>query len=423
MVSIPLGHQAYKRAYAGSPEIRLENRYLEKSPTNLIEQVSLIPRAGTPFLASFDSGGLVGGDRSQFSKVGLFDGDLFVAMGPNLYRYATDGTKTHIVGLLNGIGPIAFAWMKGIGYEYLFIADGLLLQVYNGGSHATNTLTTANPAAYGQVIEINGIYYGWNAAVDTNAPDGSAAHPWLANPGTDPLLAMSKLINFDGVRGVDFSTALGGPNPQYSAAPQGGPPATSMKVSATTSTTFGNSYTASVYSGTGVSWAGANFTGGAIHVLQGVEMPDGDAAKSLAGVSGFVLVSVGFSQKFYYILPGEIVIDPLNYAEKESNPDNINDMLTIGDQVMIVGAGSTENWYASGDFNAPLLPVEGRVYRRGCVDGTTVAIKDSVLLVGDDLAVYAIGQGGESGRVGVHKISTNAIDERIRVQIRREQGL
>jgi hypothetical protein len=420
MTGVPLGQQAYERNYAGEPEIRLENRFLEKNPTNQKEGIGLLTRPGSDILATCDSGGEVAGNRANFTLKGLFNNDLFVVSGPNLYRQSLDGTQIHIAGLVNPGGFVTHGWMKGIGYEYLFIADGLLLQFYAGGSHATGSLTgTAGTS----VIQIGSTYYSWNAAVDTNAPDGSAAHPWLAAPGTDPLAAMANLLNFYGVRGVDFSTALGGPNPQVTAAVTGGPPATAMVVTARTDRASGNTIQTVVTSGA-VVFSNATLTGGGVHALEGVEVPDGAGVRSLTSLSGYVLASIADSQMFRWLEPGTVVFDPLNFAEKESNPDNIVDMVTIGDQAIICGEGSTENWYASGDFNAPFLPVEGRVYRRGIQQGTAVAVKDSLLLVGDDGIVYSIGYaGGDTSNYGVHRISTHAIEERIRVQLRREQGL
>lgn len=424
MVTLPLGYQAYKRKFAGEPEIRLVNRFLEKNPTNLREGTGLLSRAGSAPLTKFDDGaGAVAPARGTFSKTGLFNGDLFGVSGGNLYRYSSDGTLTHITGLVNAGGLVTYAWMKGIGYEYLFIADGLLLQFYQGGTHATGTLTKTGAITTAQKINIGGTYYGWNDAVDTNAPDGTLAHPWLAKLSGDPMLNMAHLLNFDGVRGVDFSTALGGPSPIVSGSNPGVGPFTTMVVTAKSGNADGNLIATLVTTGPNISFGAATLSGGGTHVLQGVEMPDGNAAKCLASLNGFVLVGVGRSQLFYWIEPGAVIIDPLNFASKESNPDNIVDMVTIGDQTIIAGAGSTENWYATGNFAAPFAPMEGRVYRRGFIEGSIVAVKDSMIGIGDDLVVYSIGYGyGDTSQYGVHPISTHGIDERIRVQIRSENG-
>lgn len=422
MVTLPLGQGAYERLYAGEPIIRCQNRFLEIAPTNLREHVALLARAGTNLLNNFpaSAGGM---NRGNFAKVGLFGGDLFITEGENFYRYNTAGTRTHITGIINGTGFPVIAWMKGIGYEYLFISDGLLLQFYAGGTHGTGTLTYTPGTITTQVLDIGGVYYAWNAAVDTNAPDGSAAHPWLAAPGTDPITAMANLINFNGVRGVNFSTNLGGPNPLYSAKANGGPPASSMTITAASPYADGNAIVTTV-TGSALAWSHATLTGGGVHALQGVPVPDGVGIRSLASLDGYVLASVALSQKFFWIEPGATTIDPLNFASKESNPDNIQDMITIGDQTLICGDGSTENWFATGDFDAPFLPNEGRTYRRGVIAGTPVAVKDSLILVGDDQVVYSIGYtSGDSSQYGVHRISNHGVEERIRVQLRREQGL
>lgn len=546
MTNLPLGVGAYKRTYGGEPEIELKNRFLEQNPTNLIEKIALLTRCGTNELNAFSGGQ----NRGQFTKPGLFGGDLFVVSGPNLWRYAEDGTKRQIVGTINGTGHPITTWQKGIGYERLFIGDGLLLQYYEGGSHAAGSLTLSGTIS-NQVITIAGVYYSWNAAVDTNAPDGSATHPWLANPGTDPLVAMANLLNFNGTRGVDFSSALGGPNTvvsgssappsaqgtltvsgglisnqviqignvyytwgldlspaadgsaaapwiaklgvdnaaslvnmvqlinytgtpgvDFSLAVAAASPFVSAQSTATTMTvtalvagsggnaivsvvtsglhlawgggtlsggsasasvltitarsdgTDGNAITTTVASGAGIAWGGATLTGGGIHVLHGVTVPDGQGVQTLAEVSSYVLVGIVNSQMFFWIIPGEVIIDPLNFAEKESNPDNIVDMLTVGDQVLITGQGSTENWYATGDQAAPMLPIEGRVYMRGTVDGTPVVVKDAVILVGDDGVVYEIGYSpGGTADWGAKRISDHGIEERIRILMRSEQGL
>jgi hypothetical protein len=293
MVNIPLGKNAYKRTYAGEPEIILQNRYVEKDPSNLVEGTALITRPGSDSLVQA-AGGTI---RGNYSKLGLFNGDLLTVSGHNLWRIdSVTAAATQITGTIAGDNNPYLTWMKGIGYEYVFISDASTLRY---------------------------------AAV-----------------GDTALTAV---------------TGMGG----------------------------------------------------------------GELPKALATVSGFVLVSVANSQKVYFIEPGAVVIDPLNFFEKESAPDNVLDMLTVGDHTLIMGNGSTESWYATSDFNAPFAPIKGRVYARGIVEGTPVLVDDTCVLVGNDGKVYTIGDaGGEGGYggYGVQRISTNGIEERIRTQLRMEQG-
>lgn len=288
MTTIPLGAEAYKRAYAGEAEIILQNRYFEKNPTNLVEGSALITRPGSDRLVQC-AGGTI---RGNFSKQGLFNGDLFIVSGHALYRIdVVTNVATQIAGTLAGDGWVYMAWMKNIGYEYLFVSDGATLQYYT--------------------------------------------------------------------------------------------------------------------------------TGGALAAVTG--MGGGELSKALAAVSGYVLAAVAGTDKFYFIQPGAVVIDPLDFASAESSPDVILDMLAVGDSVLIIGNGSAESWYATGDQLTPFAPTQGRVYQRGAIEGTAANVGDDVCLVADDGKVYLLGIKG--GLYGAHPISTGGIEERIRIQLRIEQGL
>lgn len=420
MVTVPLGQQAYKRTSTASPEIKLINRYVEQNPTNLREHVSLIGRPGTKTLATFAGGTL----RGTYSKRGVFSDALFVVSGSNFYRYDQDGTLTHITGTVGGTGTPHVTWMKGIGYEFLFISDDTNLQYYS--TRAAGTLTLSGGGITNQVIDINGTYYSWSATVNAGTPNGTSGSPYLALLGTgltadaDSLANMAMLLNFTGDSGVTYSSAVPAANTSVTAVSTD----TSLILTAQTDGSGGNSVTTSVFSGSFLSWTSTTLTGGGGTALQTVTVPDSQPTKALASLSGYVLVSIGNTQKFYWLEPGNVTIDPLNFAEKESNPDVITDMATVGDQALICGSGSTENWYATGTFAAPFAPVEGRVYQRGVIEGSLVVINDSAVFVGDDLKAYSVGyQFGGTAQWGVHRISTHGIEERIRRCIHFEEGL
>ena len=438
MVTIPLGIQAYKRTYAGEPEVVLQNRYLEKNPSNLIEKATLITRAGSNGIEQL-AGGTI---RGNFSKLGMFNGDLFTVSGHNFWRTnALTGVATQITGTINGDGFPYMAWMKGLGYEFLFIADGASLQYYT--THAQGTLTLSGGSITdfsggGQVIDINGVYYAWSANVNTGTPAGTSGSPYLAKLGSttadgfgltgdlSSLSSMALLLNFAGVSGSDYSSTITGPNTAVTAVgPADSLSPLTLVVTAIVDGTPGNAITTSIFSGSHLAWGATTLAGGGGSALATVTgMGAAEVPKALAQVSGYVLVSVGNSQKFYWIQPGATVVAPLDFAEKESQPDNILDMLEINDQVLIMGNGSTENWYATGNFDAPFAPIEGRVYQRGVIEGTPTLVGDSACIVGQDGIVYLIGYAfGGTGQYGVHRVSTNSIEERIRVQLRMEQGL
>jgi hypothetical protein len=428
MVSVPLGLGAYQRTYAGEPTVRLENRYVEKDPSNTREKLTLIARAGSNALVKC-AGGIV---RGTYSKLGLFNGDLFVVSGPNLWRVDVNTQiAVQITGTIAGDGNPYIAWMKGIGYEYLFIADGTALQYFS--THAQGTLTLTGNIQEGMVIDINGKYYGWSATVDHGAPAGTVGNPYwalldstglsTAERNTNSLANMVLAINGTGINGHDYSTAIIGPNTDVTATSTD----FTIVLSSIVDGTPGNAIvtTVTVSGGGSIAFGAGTLTGGGGTTLYAVTgAGSGEVVKALCGVSSYVLASVGNTNKFYWLNPGEVTIDPLNFASKESQPDNILDMLTVGDQALITGNGSTENWYATGNALAPFAPVEGRTYARGVIEGTPAVVSDGVILIGEDGIVYQIGyKYGGQAQWGVHRISNHAIEERIRVQLRFEQGL
>ena len=434
MTSVPLGKGAWERKYAGSPVIELQNRWLEQNPANIREGTSVLARPGTTNLLGFDPGTFEGFGpmRGNYALSGLFNDSLFVVCGTNLFRVEQDMTVIPITGVLNGTGQPEVAWQKGAGYERFWISDGLLLQFYGGTSAASGTLTKSGSIVNGtDKFEVEGVFYVWGTSF-SGLDDGSSAHPFVVNPTNtdsilDPMNQLVLAIMDAGTAGVDYSGTIAGPNAFVSAVSDGLNPAVKVTLTALTAGTGGNAITFTVTGGSALTASGSGtLQNGGIDALQGCTVPDGAPPLSLSQVSSYVLVSIADTQKFYWINPGEIVIDPLNFASKESSPDPIEAMRAVGDQVLIMGQKSTENWYATGNLAAPFAPIEGRVYARGVINGTAVVVDDGVMLVGDDGRAYSIGfQAGDATDTnwGVNRISNNGVEERIRYQIRREAGL
>lgn len=436
MTAVPLGKGAWRRTYAGSPQVQLLNRWIEEDPANPREGTSVLARPGTNQLNYLDPGDDFTGTqpmRGQYVLNGLFNDALFVVSGHNFYKITQDPTDaniltvTHITGTINGDGYPEVSWAKGPGYEQLWITDGLLLQYYAGTTSAKGTLAAGSTPASGvDSVQIGGTYYAWNDAINAGTPDGTASHPYRVLTSTDPMGNLVKAIMDSGVAGTDYSSTIGGQNVDVMAIVNEDNPTTVIDITAREAGTPGNSISTTVPTGTAVSFSAAFLQNGGIEALQGCEVPDGQTVISTTQVSSYVMVAITDSQKFYWINPGEVTIDPLNFASKESSPDNITAMRAVGDQVLIMGEKSTENWYATGDLTAPFAPIEGRVYARGVVHGSCVVIDDAVLLIGDDGRAYSIGfQGGDTTDAGwgVTRISNNGIEEQIRKQIRFEEGL
>lgn len=436
MTAVPLGKGAYERQYAGAPRIELLNRWLEANPANLREGTSVLARPGTtPIGNAFNQGTFtgLGAMRGNYNLSGLFNDSLFVVCGSTLYRIGLDLTVTPIIGTIAGTGYPEVAWQAGAGYERLWISDGLLLQYYQGESSSSGTLTQSGTIVNGtDKFQVGGVFYTWGttfSALDA----GTSAHPFVVNPtsisaGLAPLDQLVLAITGTGTSGTDYSGTISAPNTVVTAVNNSGViPATSIKLSAILPGVGGNAIAFTVTGGTALTASGTGtLVSGGIQALQGCTMPGGVTAGSVTQVSSYVMVSQGSSQKFFWVNPGETSIDPLNFASKESSPDPIITMRAVGDQVMIMGSKSTENWYATGNLAAPFAPIEGRVYARGVLQGTPVVVDDGILLVGDDGRVYSIGfQQGDATDTswGVNRISNNGIEERIRFQVRRQEGL
>lgn len=436
MTSVQLGRGAYERLYAGAPIVELLNRWLEANPANLREGTSVLARPGTTqLLPPFNQGTFdgLGAMRGNYTLSGLFTDSLFVVCGSNLYKVGLDLSVTHILGTIAGVGYPEVAWQAGAGYQRFWISDGVLLQYYGGQSASSGTLTKVGAIVNGtDTFEVNGVYYTWGT-VFSGLDAGTVSHPYVVNPtsidiGVAPLDQLVLAITNTGSAGTDYSATITGANGTVTAVNNSGvSPATSLKISSLTVGAGGDTITFTVTGGTGLTASGSGtLANGGLEVLQGCTMPDGVVPGSLTQVSSYVMVSQGNSQKFFWVNPGETTIDPLDFASKESSPDPIIHMRAVGDQVMIMGSKSTENWYATGNLAAPFAPIEGRVYARGVINGTPVVIDDGIILVGDDGRVYSIGfQPGDAVDTswGVNRISNNGVEERIRYQIRREEGL
>lgn len=433
MTEVPLGRGAYKRLYGGAPEIQLLNRWVEANPANLREGVSVLARPGTTVIDEFDPGAYPEDEgimRGNYALQGLFDDSLFVVCGENLYRVNEDMTTAQISGIIQGTGYPEVAWQKGLDYERLWISDGVTLQVYQGTTHASGTVTQTGAIVNGtDKVAFGGVYYTWGTSF--NITDvGTLANPFVVNPTgqdavVDPMRQLVLAIMDRGEGGVDYSGTITGPNTLVTASIPDTPiPGTVVTIEAKNAGAAGNSITL-VEVGSALTVSGATLANGGIDALVGVEIPDGLTPITLSQIDSYVLIGIENSQQFYWVNPGELVIDPLNFASKESSPDNISHIRTVGDQVLVIGEKSTESWYATGNPDAPFARIEGRVYARGAITGTPLVINDGVMLVGDDGRVYSIGLGSDSTDAGsgVQRVSNNGIEERIRKAIRREEGL
>ena len=414
MVRVPLGRSSFTRSFGRQADVTLLNRYFEQNPSNQTDGIALLSRPGNAREADFGNGPI----RKQFNLPGLFNYDNFIISDQTMYRYSAAAVTTAITGSVGLSGQPSMAGVKGAAYERIFIADGTSLQYYGGQAYSAVLNYTAG-AISDDVVVIDGVYYAFAAAgLDTGAPAGTLANPWkVLSTGTaaQSLQRLRDAVNATGVAGTDYSTALtanprvtANANTATSVSVRGRVPGALDPVAAVSVTVTGGA--------DGLAWDHSPLAAGA-HVLYGVVTPDSVGMVSVAELGSFVLCVKALSQRVYFIRPGETTIDALDFFEAESETDNLLEVVTVGDQVWLVGQKSIEPWYLNGSTDPlanPFSRVQGRPFSIGAIEGTVVKLANSVILVGNDGIVYRI-EGGPT------PISNPAIAEHIRKALKAEK--
>jgi hypothetical protein len=417
MTSVPIGQSDWVRKVADEVTVPVINRYFEKDPTNLDEQVSLISRPALKRLLSVGTGPV----RTIYSQPGSFSDALFVVSGQSLYKVtAKDKTVTSLAGGILGTSLTSSPSMAatsriGTTPEYLFMADGRTLSVYSENSSSSATLTlNAGTLAAGDVVRIDNVYYQFTAgSVDLGAPIGTMAAPWLLQIGVTSVLSLGNLleaIGTSGVAGTNYSTAT----VKHKTVTAGSGNPTSIRVAAITPGAIGNTIVTTTTSAA-AAWSSATLIAGGGASFTQVYTPDGVGIKSVAYIGGFIICvgaqGYGVNGRFYWINPGEITIDPLNFATAERAPDGLVSCRVVGDQLYLFGTDTTEVWSLTGDSFAPFTRIQGRSFDHGIIDGTDVQIADSLFVVDAEGVAYILGLGYY---VGPQRVSDNSIEERIR---------
>jgi hypothetical protein len=99
-----------------------------------------------------------------------------------------------------------------------------------------------------------------------------------------------------------------------------------------------------------------------------IAMPDNQLANSIASINSYFIITVTNSQRFYWLEPGSVVVDPLNFASAERLPDPIVQVEIVSDEIWFLGTSGPEVWTPTGDDAAPFQRVSGRVYKEGCLN-------------------------------------------------------
>lgn len=136
-------------------------------------------------------------------------------------------------------------------------------------------------------------------------------------------------------------------------------------------------------------------------------MPDSRLVVDMDTLNSYVILGCA-DGRFYWLVPGDTTVQPLNFATAESSPDGLVAVRRLVDEIWFFGTVSVEPWQATGDATAPFQRAAGRVYDRGCASRDAVLRFDNgILWEGDDGIIY------RTSAVPT-RVSTTGIEERIR---------
>lgn len=428
MVNLPLAKSDWRRETAEEPVAKVQNRFFEENPTNLVEGSSLLLRPGFKFWTNLGESPVL----SIYSQDGAFQNDTFVLqtnqvirldeqateIGPLSEPFTASRTSTNQACFSNAIGAVP---------SYFFFVRGSSLDCYCHLPVAVNSLVFTAQPEVNSVVRLGEMYYTFVAPadVDTGTPEGSSMNPWKVSRGTTPAEAffnLTRAVNAVGTPSVDYSGVLT-KNPLVNADEYTG--LTTVKFYAATGGVEGNTIQ-STTSGTSVmSFASATFTGGATTgkdlKSHSVPLPadEGDpflreiSVRAVATINSYVIVVVnsqynGTSGRFYWINPGETWVDPLSFATTESNPDSVVSVRVVGDQLWFLGRDSIEVWAATGDADLPFAKINGFTMNYGSVEGTDVNINNMLFFADTTGIVYNVSGGAP------RRISNNSIEEKVR---------
>ena len=417
MQDLPIFPSDYRRQVAKEPVLAMVNRFVEANPSLTDVPASFIARPGLRRFAEVGPGHI----RKLFSSPGAFQNDLFVVSGTELHRVSSSTTVSRLLGVLgtNVNGDVSMAATSPIGTEvpsYLFIAEGGVLWFYTDNGHARAQLQASSAILNSDSVRIGDVYYQWTSgSVDAGTPDGTSGNPWLLKLGVaniGSLLNLFNALNATGLAGTDYSTALIVGNPEVEALSYA---ANDLFVQAIVTGPTGNGIV-TTETGGGLAWNNPTLTQGGDDQLSQVTLPDDAGAISVSYINSFVIVipvqddEIGTTGTFYWIEPGETTIDPSNFANAERSPDNINQVITFSDMFWLFGDTTTEPWVTTGNPEAPMQRFQGIVFDRGAWEGTAVKVRDSMVVVDEEGAVFIINNGQR-------RISNSSIEERIRRSI------
>jgi hypothetical protein len=147
--------------------------------------------------------------------------------------------------------------------------------------------------------------------------------------------------------------------------------------------------------------------------LQAVAFPDGASVNSVHWMARrFVYARKGSGRFYWSALDDGRTIDALDFANAESEPDELLDIAKMGDLFAMLGANSVETWMLNGDTDLPWTRVSQRTFGRGIFSPGAKAE------VADANTVYFVSNDGMVCRMAGDaptRVSDSAFEEDIKL--------
>lgn len=153
-ITVPLGMMSYQRRNADEPDIRFINRYLEKDPTDQVDGVAAIRRPGLVQRIQAGDGPI----RRTYWQSGFCDGDLFIFSKNQLLRLHNTPTEGDDLLLLDGFVYGTGTPSVDATRDYLFFADGVLLQ-YTDGTGPCLQIVTPDEVVISSICVLKGFVF------------------------------------------------------------------------------------------------------------------------------------------------------------------------------------------------------------------------------------------------------------------------
>lgn len=140
--------------------------------------------------------------------------------------------------------------------------------------------------------------------------------------------------------------------------------------------------------------------------LTALAFPDGASVSSVAFLAGYSIAARAGSRRLYFTLD-TTTWNGLDYVSAEQSTESIVGISVLVDQLMVFCTKHTEFFYITGDADAPLQRVQGRVFDKGAKTRESIVRMDnSIFWVGHDGIVYRADNQPD-------RVSDHGIEERI----------